>query len=314
MQKFTSTSLACFRSCPRKYFYRYEMCLAREQVATPLRIGTAWHKLMEVLIAQQDVLDGLEDLYEVATLVALYDGYRRRYAMDTMVFLATERPFELKIPCGANSKRSISKAKRAGKIDAIVELNDGRVAVLEYKTCGEDIGPDSDYWLRLRGDHQVSEYITAARDIGYPVEFVIYDVVRKPTILPYKATPPESRKYTKEGRLYANQRDTDETPEDYRRRLASDIAERPDYYYARREVWRSRDELRMFEDERAMQIKTIKDVAKRGAWYRNVSRWNCSNCEFSGPCLGGVKLDRDNVPSGFVVLPDPHPELEANSD
>jgi hypothetical protein len=42
-------------------------------------------------------------------------------------------------------------------------MADGRLAVLECNTAGEDVGPDSDCWLRLRYDGQISLYFLAAR-------------------------------------------------------------------------------------------------------------------------------------------------------
>ena len=49
-------------------------------------------------------------------------------------------------------------------MDGVVHLPDGRLAVLEVKTCLEDISPDSEYWLRLRQDRQSSlHFLTVGR-------------------------------------------------------------------------------------------------------------------------------------------------------
>ena len=42
-------------------------------------------------------------------------------------------------------------------------------------------------------DGQVSGYYVGASTLGYEVDVCLYDVIRKPTIRPYKATPEESR-------------------------------------------------------------------------------------------------------------------------
>lgn len=55
--------------------------------------------------------------------------------------------------------------------------------IKKYKV-GEDIQPDSDLWRRLQIDSQISMYVLAARRLGYPVECVLYNVTRKPTIKP----------------------------------------------------------------------------------------------------------------------------------
>jgi hypothetical protein len=132
----------------------------------------------------------------------------------------------------------------AGKIDAIVKLADGRLAVLEYKTSGEDIGVEADYWLRLRCDPQISLYLLGARALGFDVSTVLYDVTRKPTIRLRK----------------------EEVPEQYGERLLADTGDRPDYYFSRREVPRREDELVEFRLELWQQAQQLRDAYSRPPW------------------------------------------------
>jgi hypothetical protein len=309
--KLTSTRLSSLRRCPRLHFYRYELGLSRIRTATPLRFGTAFHAgleahnhgasdatVMQCAMAGYDILPAWADptdwAVERETLKALLSGHIWRYGADNLGFVAVEQAFEIPLvnpDTGATSR----KFTLGGKIDAIVKLPDGRLAVLEYKTAGEDIGFDSEYWLRLRCDGQISQYVLAARALGYNVATVIYDVTRKPTI-----------------RLRQN-----ETPELYGQRLLADLGERPDYYFQRREVPRLEDELAEYQAELWQQAQHLMELRRRAnrlddpskAHFRNVGKMTCGQCEFSDLCLNGVRVDPVCPPSGFHVLEDVHPEL-----
>jgi hypothetical protein len=56
----------------------------------------------------------------------------------------------------------------------------------------------STFWKRVTLDPQLSLYIPALREMGYDPRGAIYDVLRKPSLEPYKATPVEARKYKAE--------------------------------------------------------------------------------------------------------------------
>jgi len=119
----------------------------------------------------------------------------------------------------------------------IVRLFDGRVAVMVFKRTHQDITRDSKFWLDTYADFmERGIHIMDARAKDYPVETVLYDVTMWPGLRPYKATPAESRKYTKEGKLYANQREENETPEEYGRRVYDTIIDDPQRFFQREEV------------------------------------------------------------------------------
>ena len=88
----------------------------------------------------------------------------------------------------------------------------GTTVLIEHKTSSADIEDGSAFWKRLRLDSQSSNYLTGSKAVGFDPKAVLFDVIRKPRIKPLKATPVESRKYKKDGGLYANQRENDETP------------------------------------------------------------------------------------------------------
>jgi len=307
----TATRLTMLRNCLRRHYFRFELGLSRIRKATPLRFGGAFHYGLELhrsglgrdLAVQTaaadyatcpDWADPTDWAVEGETLKALLAGHFWRYQDDDVEHVAVEQTFQIPLvnpDTGVPSRTFVV----AGKIDGIVRLADGRLAVLEYKTSGSDISPESDYWLRLRCDGQISLYVLAARGLGHDVATVLYDVTRKPTIRLRKS----------------------ETPEQYGDRLLKDIGERPDYYFQRREVPRLEDELAECRAESWQQAQLILETRRRAArlpdparaWFRNVSRMTCGYCEFAALCLGAVHIDPANPPSGYQILANPHPEL-----
>ena len=51
----------------------------------------------------------------------------------------------------------------AAEPGCLTVLADGRLALIEHKTTASDLAPDSDYWMRLRCNDQVYQYVLGAR-------------------------------------------------------------------------------------------------------------------------------------------------------
>lgn len=315
----TSTRLSTMRRCLRQHYLRYELGLARDREDAALRIGSAFHKGLEArhggldreraVAAAIDGYDAMPDWanatawqVERETVAAMLEGHFWRYGNDDVEYIAVERTFELPLIDPATGIASPTFTV-AGKIDAVVRLPDGRIAVLEYKTSGEDIGRDAEYWLRLRIDPQISLYVLAARALGFDAATVLYDVTRKPTI-----------------RLRR-----DETPTQFGERLRTDIGDRPDYYFARREIPRLEQDLAEHQPEVWQQARALvghRDRAEQlgrdaqHAWFRNVGRFTCGTCSFADLCLQSIAVDPTGTvaPSGFRFLSNVHPELTIQGD
>lgn len=346
----TQSSLSTYRRCPRQYYYRYELLLDRERTNEPLRLGSAFHLGQEFRhLGEREAIDRasanydqrpawadpLEWAVERETVRALLAGYFWRYAADTFDVVATEGRWQ--IPLENPETGAISRTYcLAGKIDRIVSVPaDGRskLAILEYKTTGEAIDAEADYWQRLRADAQISAYVYAARKRGYHVETVLYDVTRRPEISPrqvpvldesgFKIVTDEAgtRIYNKpaKGQTQGKPREsastengwtmmtTRETPEDFGKRLLADIGDRPDFYFARREITRLDSDLVEFSEECWQQSQQLHQARRRGLWFRNVSLHTCRNCTFKEICLQNI--DPIPAPSGFVVRNEMHVEL-----
>jgi hypothetical protein len=189
------------------------------------------------------------------------------------------------------------------------------IYVYELKTTSEDIGLGSVYWRRLVVDAQISLYIEAALRLGYDVGGVLYSVIRKPQLYPFKATPPESRKYTQPTkkeptpRLYANQREVDETPEEYGARCMTAINENPNKFYQRGVVTRLESERYEAAQDIWQTAQTLRDARRLRVFPRNPDacmQWSRA-CDYLSVCCGEASIDD---PVLFVREEKKHTELD----
>lgn len=177
--------------------------------------------------------------------------------------------------------------------------------VVEHKTTSLEIGPGSPYWRRLLLDSQISTYLTGARALGHEPDGVLYDVVRKVALRPQRATPVESRKYTKDGRLYAAQRESDETPDEYRERVRAAIAAAPEAHYQRGTVVRLEREVADAARDMWELGRQIRESQLAHRWPRNPDACDSYGqiCPYFDVCTGVATIDdrarfRHVAPSG----------------
>jgi hypothetical protein len=316
MNILTNSRLQSYRRCAREEFLRYQMGLTPAVEGEPLRFGSGMHHGLEAwwngagLDASLAAL-GLSDAYERIRAEELLRGYDARWGDEAFEVIAVEHEFRLPLinpETGAPSRTW----QLGGKKDVLVRDAEGRAWVMEHKTSSDDIGPGSMYMERLRLDGQVSMYFRAAREMGYEPAGVIYDVIGKVGLRPLKATPVELRKYTKPtkadpiSRLYANQRESDETPEEYRARVREHIIANVDDYQRAR-VMRLESEIVEFERELWQQASSMRDAMRLGVSPRNpdaCKRFN-SMCSYFDICTGVETPDSDR----WKRLEWPHSEL-----
>lgn len=318
----TNSELTAFRRCALEHHYGYELGV-RPLGADPesLRFGSLFHVGLEAwwlayqhpgeqLTAALEAMrpHALDD-YDFARAECLMRGYDARWAgAEDIEVIAVEQQFttELRNPLTGAKSRTY---QLAGKLDALVlNRGDGRVYVVEHKTSSEDIGPGSQYWERLRIDAQISTYFAGARALGHEPAGCLYDVIAKSRHAPLKATPEESRKYTKDGRLYANQRDRDESAEEYGVRLAEVICAEPDRYYRRGFVVRLPDEEREAAYDAWQTARLMREARAAGIYPRNVS--SCERygrmCGYFPVCTHAASLDDATM---YQRVDNIHPEL-----
>jgi hypothetical protein len=285
-----------FASCHRAFKFCYEDLKRPIKTSDALNFGTAMHSMLEgYWNGKVPMLPAMDDSYQEMTLLALFEGYQKRWLeSDRMTYetIGTEMRFDA--PLMNPETGGVSKTFHlSGKIDALAkEKATGKVVIVEHKTTGQDIGPGSDYWRKLPIDGQVSGYYCGAEALGHEASTCLYDVIRKPTIKPYKATPEDKRKYNKDGSLSKACRENDETPDEWYERLTADIASRPDYYYARIEISRSDNDLLEYLFDMWAVSREIADAQRMNRWSRNPQA--CSvfgTCEYFGVCTGEQDID-----------------------
>lgn len=240
------------------------------------------------------------------TLMAAYD-VRWSPTMAEWEVLGVEVEFIATIP-------GRKRLRVGGKLDKVIRKRaDGSVWFVEHKTTGADLKEGSTYWQRLRMDPQVSIYFRGMRELGHEPAGCLYDVVDRPDQRPLKATPVELRKYTKAtgkepSRLYAKQRENDESLEEFRQRIGAAIGAVPELYFARAEVVRLESELEASDqdvEETALQIRA---GAQTGIAPRNPGgcfQWN-RPCDFLMVCSGMASIDDVTQ---FRRAETPHEEL-----
>lgn len=315
MQLLTHSRLATFRSCPRRHLLAYEYGLRADRPAEHIAAGSAFALAVEADANGEDVeaainRAGIDDPYELARVAAMFTAHKQRWAGEQAEeHVAAELEFVLPLR-NPSSGAATSVWQRAGKIDRIVRLPDGHLALKEYKTTSRDFAPGSDYWLRLELDMQLSFYLLAAREMGYDCRAILYDVTRRPALRPLRATPEADRKFKKDGTLYAAQRTVDETPEEFAARCTADLAENPVRSFARIEIARTDSDLEEAAAEVWLQQRALRDCQRMDRWYRNPDACISSagwQCEFLPVCIHKDLATR--TPLGFRRAVRQHEEL-----
>lgn len=297
----THSRASAYLGCHRLHWWAYECGIRPERAGDALRMGSAYHLGLQSLHHGSDVETAAsvamsamsaDDEPNRTIVGGLVAGWAWRWSEQRWHVLAFEQVFTI---------RSRKRWRLAGKIDAIVELEDGRQAIVEHKTTSEDLDASSDYWTRVLMDRQVAWYIAGARSLGWDPQTVIYDCARKPGIRPKLVGRGDDR--------------CRETLEEYAQRFADDIFERPLWYYGRHEI-PMLDHMVDDSLEDAGEIMShIRASRRAGRWPRNTDhcrRWGV--CPYFGPCSEGRRPDEPDIPHGYVRVQDVHVELQETTD
>jgi len=268
----TNSRLRAWRECPRKSYLGFDLGLEPTTLPEAMRWGSAFHAARAGLPYEANPF--------VRTSV---ERVISQYTEPIDEIVAAEVPFEIGLAdpdTGVDSGETL-----AGTIDAIARIG-SRLVIVERKTTSR---PVEDLFQRLDIDTQVLTYWIGAHALGYEVSGVLYAVQPKPQERPYRATPIEKRKYKKDGTLYANQRDRDETPEEYGARITVETA-------TFREVPILASAVERHVRDLWAQYKAHEWMRETGHTWRNPQA--CEDCWFTGICLRS-DLDK-NTPDGFV--------------
>jgi len=316
----TNTELKTFRRCAREWKYAYKLRRRPIRRAESLRFGTLIHHALEawwrapadpnarlgaaLAAIGAHVGEAECDAYDRVDAEELMLGYTARWGDDLATPTAVEAQFDAPLVNPATGAESRTY-RLSGKLDVVFPDR-----YMEHKTTSVDIELGGDYWENVTAlDAQVSMYKVGARALGVDGPCT-YDVIRKVSLRPKRATPVEKRQYTKTGSLYANQREHDETPDEYRARVRENIAENPARYYARGDLVR----LAHDDEEHGADVwwtaRSMREAELQGRYPRNPDaciRYG-RRCEYFEVCSGRASIDDD---TRFRTAPDAHEELMA---
>lgn len=306
-QLITNSRRACWLACPRRHQIAYTYGIRPVASSAPQRRGSLWHAVRAG--ADPGAIEDA-DPYLRAAVLALDSLYSAPFTPldDAHGRPLLEVPFIIPTPTHNDG----------GVIDGIVTF-EGRTCILERKTRE---GLDDNYWAALAIDAQLSTYVTAARALGHAIHGVVYEVQEWPSFDPHRATPVERRKYTKAkpckahkpeidpaceacepSRLYATQRDQDETPAEFHTRVLEWAQEQPRLHHRYVPILNAR--LTEYEADKAQ----IDALLLAGAAYRNPG--SCAPrgrvCDYLAIC---TNPDLDiYTPDNFVRLANINPEV-----
>ncbi len=325
----SNSAIACYRECPRKFKNKYVLRRRPRRKDEALRFGTFFHcglnawwqwandaaevRLAAALRAMRERAEERPedaDPFELVKAEELMLGYTARWGEHGFETLAVEQNFNVPLinPTTGQASRTY---RLQGAIDVIVhDKPTGRILNVEHKTTSSDISPGTDYWRKVSAlDPQVSTYQPAARALGFEVTETLYDVIRKVDLRPKQATPEESRRYTKKGFLDARQRETDETPDEFRERVRESIATTPHRYFARGPVVRLEDDEREHARDVWQTAQMIKMSENSGSFPRNPGACERFHrlCEYFDVCSGNASIGDD---TRFRTADAPQRELQ----
>ena len=218
-----ASTIRSFKLCPMLYRLQRVLCLQPVEETEALRMGTNWHKCLEILTdpeqGQDALITHLDTAYEnrppsvepvdweTERTVLLYSalGWLWYWQDDKVETIAREIPFKREVRPGY---------VRQGRIDRIIRR--GLVQVGEYKSTSKSIESGSAYWNTLNLDTQITLYIIEARHLQlagglthlciYPndsrISGVLYDVWHKPSIRPKKLSQADTKTFIETGEYF----------------------------------------------------------------------------------------------------------------
>lgn len=354
----TFSELKTLKTCARKHRLQYDLRIRPVKTDENFRFGSLVHEFHDYRSrydVQQTIslmYDFVDDPIEWNYLSAVIAAHEWRWAEmnEKMGIVASEVEFEVPIvnPESGKSSRTFTLA---GKIDKIVRMPSGNLAILEYKTTSRDLSADSEYWQHLRMDSQISLYFLAAQQKGWNVTSILYDVIKKPKLQPRELTQAETKLLSEtgdyltrlnqgeepelignflwngiDGDITINQTPVEivegkkgysivESPEMYGQRLMKYLAKNHEQFLARREIARSVRDVEEIQRELWIQTKVLLERRRGVYWEKNDSACiTFSTCPYFALCANGFDPEDPHftLDDRFMIIEESHPELKGN--
>lgn len=259
---------------------------------------------------------------EQERIMLLYSlaGYKWFYEQLDHEVIYTELPFELPIK-DPETGRILLDCYLIGKIDKIIRLPNGLYCIKEHKTTSKSVDSGSSIWSRLGLNTQKKVYIYAAQQLQQKgiikcgnqlINNCFYDYFHKPTIKPKKLSKADSKKFIETGEYCGQKFEIDpdkkekalviqETPEMYGARLLQDMTERPNFYFAEKEIACDAREIKRFEYDLYNILRNIQYMEKYKSFYAVESQCEATfKCPYTPFCYNSIfNPDIKDLPDGF---------------
>ena len=272
---------------------------------------------------------------ERITLLYTLVGYRWWYEQQDEGYEVESLEQSFDIPLLSPLSGAKLKARLRGKIDKVFAAGSNRF-VHDYKSTSKSIDPDSTFWAHLTLDTQTRLYTYAAKQLGLGMCGVLYDAWHKPGIKPKKLSQADSKKFVATGEYCGEEFEVHregpdegavgddfwyintklaviepgakpgtfairETPEMFGARLLQDITQRPEFYFARKEIVHQSNDIEAFQWELFNIYHSIRQMKLRKQWWRNEAACEATyKCAYLDFCYNHINLGPDDVPDNFV--------------
>ena len=274
--------------------------------------------------------------WEAEKITILYTliGYRWWYEQQDASYTVESLEQSFDIPLLSPTTGHPLMARLRGKMDKVIRAGNNRF-IPDYKSTSKAISPDSSLWSHLRLDTQTRLYTYAADQMGLGMCSVLYVAWHKPGIKPKKLSQGDSKKFVETGeycgedfevvawdttdaggeqRVKVNDTQAEikpgakegtfqirETPQMYGARLLDDIYNRPEFYFARKEIVHTAADIEAFKHQLANIYYTIREMSKTNRWWENEHECEATfRCPFIEFCYNNIEVGPDECPDNFT--------------
>lgn len=214
----SASSIEAFQACPMRYFLRYVQRIDPIEDTTALRMGTTWHKCLEILTMEPggacpnkcgsskypvfcSLCDGcgrIPDDLRMSLIRHLNQAYENKPPSIEPEDWAVERVTLLNSALGWQwywqddavetlarevwFRRQVTLGRRVGVLDRLLRWK-RRVMLGEYKSTSKSIDSNSVYWKHLRGNPQLSLYLIEAQQLQEEGELSKYGITAKDPLI-----------------------------------------------------------------------------------------------------------------------------------
>lgn len=326
MLRLSHSSIESFLKCPRHYYLRDVEGIRPVLEHSVLRFGTAFHSALEVWWANQCEMRLTEALNTWVEQCNKLDLYMEDRIIGRLLLIGYDTYYLDRadtMPPASQESRKVSCVYRPdGTIDPELELKvilDNEItkpihAAMEHKTTRKHVDASSSYWDKVYASQQAELYFLCSSNAGGPLDSIIWDVVRVPTFKRLKATPKDKIEYYKRdckwgkaGEPKGDVRLTDESWPDYEARVADEIANNPEDYFAYVRLKPDRVALEKGAYDLWSVGRLMLEAHKLQAFPRNRNscRVGSRECEFRPICFGGVDPAQS---ADYEIKPPPRPK------